>query len=58
MFIIKSHEMKLAMFAKGHRANDDIELWHKRIDPINLWKLKGMQSKGLIIGLRPLPRRL
>ena len=33
MFILDSHEMKLTMFAKG---DADIELWHKRIDHIEL----------------------
>ena len=45
MFILDSHEMKSAMFAKGTKANSDIELWHKRIYHINLNKLKAMQSK-------------
>ena len=49
MFIPDSHEMKSAMYAKGQRANTDIELWHKRIGHINLQKLKGMQSKGVVI---------
>ena len=39
------------MYAKGNRANTDIEQWHKRIDHINLQKLTGMQSKGVITGL-------
>ena len=51
MFIPDSHEMKSAMYAKGQRADTDIELWHKRIGHINLQKLMGMQSKGVIIGL-------
>ena len=51
MFILDSHEMKSAMYAKGQRANSDIELWHKRIGHINLQKLKEMQSKGVVIGL-------
>ena len=51
IFILDSHEMKLATFAKGHKADIDIELWHKRIGYINLQKLKGMQLKGFIIGL-------
>ena len=39
------------MFAKGLKADTDIELWHKRIGHINLQKLKGMQSKGVVIRL-------
>ena len=50
MFILDSHDMKSAMYAKDQRANTDIELWHKRIGHINLQKLKGMQLKGVIIG--------
>ena len=49
MFILDSHMMKLAMYAKGRKADTDIELWHKQIDHINLQKLKGMQSKGVVI---------
>ena len=33
------------------KADTDIELWHKRIGHINLQKLKGMQLKGVVIGL-------
>ena len=44
MFILGSHEMKSSMFAKDHKGDADIELWHKRIGHINLQKLKGMQS--------------
>ena len=51
MFILDSHEMKSAMYAKGRKADTDIELWHKRISHINLLKLKGMQSKGVVIEL-------
>ena len=39
MFILDSHEMKSAMFAKSMKADSDIELWHKRIGHINLNKL-------------------
>ena len=42
MLILDSHEMKSTMFAKGHTTNTDIELWHKRINHINLQKLKGV----------------
>ena len=42
MFILDSHEMKSTMYAKGQRANTDIELWDKRIVHINLQKLKGI----------------
>ena len=40
------------MFAKGHKVDTEIELWHKRIGHINLHlELKRMQSKGVFIGL-------
>ena len=51
MFILNSHEMKSAMFAKTTKVNSDIELWHKRISHINLNKLKVMQSKVVFIKL-------
>ena len=51
MFILESNEVKSAMFAKGLKTDTNIEIWHKRIDHINLQKLKGMQSKGVVIGL-------
>ena len=52
IFILDSHvEMISTMYAKGHEANADIELWHKRVGHINLQKLKGMPSKGVVIGL-------
>ena len=51
MFILDSHEMKLAMFVKSTKADSEIELWHKRIGHINLNKLKAMQSKGVVIRL-------
>ena len=40
MFILDSHEVKSAMFAKSTKTESDIELWHKRIGHINLNKLK------------------
>ena len=44
MFILDSHEIKSAMFANGHKDNVD-----KRIGHINLYKLKGMQLRGVVI---------
>ena len=57
MFILDPHEMKSAMYAKGHKVNSDIVLWHKRIGHINLQKLKGMQSKGVFIELMTLSEK-
>ena len=51
IFILESNEVKSAMFAKGPKADTVIELWLKRIGHINLQKLKGMQSKGVVIAL-------
>ena len=51
MYILDLCEMKSTMFAKGTKANTDIMLCLKRINHINLNKFKGMQSKGLVIGL-------
>ena len=34
--------MKSAMFAKGLKVKTDLNLWHKRIDHINLQKLQNM----------------
>ena len=39
MFILNSHKMKSAMFAKSTKVDSDIEVWHKRIGHINLNKL-------------------
>ena len=39
------------MFIEGLKTEMNIELWHKRIGHVNLQRLHGMQSKGVIIGL-------
>ena len=51
MFILESNGVKSAMFATGLKADIDIDLCHKRIGHINLQKLKGIKSKGVVIGL-------
>ena len=51
MFILDSNEVKSAMYAKALKTERNIELWHKRIGHINLQRLRGMQSKGLVLGL-------
>ena len=58
MFILDSHEMKSAMFAKNTKADSNIELWHKRIGHIDLNKLKALQSKGVVIGLPTFKEKL
>ena len=56
MFILETN-VKSAMFAKCLKTDTDIELWHKRIRHINLQKLKGMQSKGVVIELPTLKEK-
>ena len=51
LFILDSNEVKSAMYAKGLKTETNIELWHKRIGHVNLQRLRGMQSKGVVIGL-------
>ena len=51
MFILALTEVKSAMFAKGHKVESDLNVWHKRIGHINLQKLQNMQSKGVKLGL-------
>ena len=51
MFILESNEAKSAMFAEGHKVETDLKLCHKRVGHINLQKFKGMQLKGVVIGL-------
>ena len=38
------------MYAKGLKAEFDIELWHKRVGHVNLRKLRSMQTKGVVHG--------
>ena len=45
------------MFAKGLKAKTDLNLWHKRIDYINLQKLQNMQLKRVVIGLPHFTRK-
>ena len=39
------------MYAEGLKTETKIELWHKRIGHVNLQRLRGMQSKGVVLGL-------
>ena len=43
MFILDSTDGGTAMFAKGQKAESDIDLWHKRIDHINYQRLQDLQ---------------
>ena len=51
LFILDSNEVKSAKYAEGLKTETNIELWHKRIGHVNLQRLRGMQSKGLVLGL-------
>ena len=51
MFILNSNEVKSAMYGKGLKVKTNIEMWHKRINHINVQQLQVMQSKGVFIGL-------
>ena len=51
LFIPDSNEVKSAMNAKVLKTETNIELWHKRIGHVNLQRLLGMQSQGVVIGL-------
>ena len=39
-------EVKAAMFVHGASVIANIDIWHKRIEHVNLQRLKLMQSKG------------
>ena len=55
MFILESNEVKSAMFAKGLKADTNVELkgmsTSKIVGHVHLQKIKGMQSKGLVLKL-------
>ena len=52
LFILDSNEVKSAMYAKGLKTETtNIEWWHTLIVYVNLQRLRGMQSKGVVIGL-------
>ena len=40
MFILDSTDGGYAMFAKGQKAESDIDLWHKRIGHVNYQRFK------------------
>ena len=39
MFIVDSTDGGTAMFARGQKAESDIDLWHKRIGHVNYQRL-------------------
>ena len=45
MFILNSTDGGTAMFARGQKAESDIDLWHKRIGHVNYQRLQDLQSK-------------
>jgi hypothetical protein len=40
-----------ALFAKGQKAESDIDLWHKRIGHVNYQRLQDLQTKQVVLGL-------
>ena len=44
MFILDSIEGGTTMFAKGQKAESDIDFWHKRIGHVNYQRLQDLQS--------------
>ena len=51
MFILDSTDGGTAMFAKGQKAESDIDLWHKRIGHVNYQRLQDLQSKQVVFEL-------
>ena len=39
------------MFARGQKAESDIDLWHKRIGHVNYHQLQDLQAKQVVFGL-------
>ena len=44
-------EVKAAIFVHGASVIVDVDIWHKQIGHVNLWRLKLMQSKEIITRL-------
>jgi hypothetical protein len=40
-----------ALFAKGQKAESDIDLWHKWIGHVNYQRLQDLQTKQVVLGL-------
>ena len=51
MFILNSSYGGTAMFAKGQKAESDIDLWHKQIGHINYQWLQDVQLKHVVFRL-------
>ena len=51
MFILDSTDGGTAMFAKGQKAESDIDLWHKQIGHVNYQRLQDLQLKQVVFGL-------
>ena len=51
MFIIDTSDGGTAMFAKGQKAESDINMWHKRIGHINYQRVHDLQSKQVVFRL-------
>jgi hypothetical protein len=45
------------LFAKGQKAESDIDLWHKRIGHVNYQRLQDLQTKHVVFGLPKLSGR-
>ena len=57
MFILKTNEVGTVMFAKRHKVESDIDLWHKLFSHINFPKIQEMQSKQIIFCLQKFSSR-
>jgi hypothetical protein len=46
-----------ALFAKGQKAESDIDWWQKRIGHVNFRRLQDLQTKQVVFGLPKLSGR-
>ena len=51
MFILETNVVGTTMFAKGHKVESGIDLWHKRFGHVNFPWLREMQTKSIVFGL-------
>jgi hypothetical protein len=47
----------IALFAKGQKAESDIDLWHKQIGHVIFRRLQDLQTKQVVFGLPKLSGR-